>query len=146
MPDDPQRIWEEYYQRIRRRRIREAEILHAQMSGDDVTDSTVLAIDFRHFSRDEDSILGLAAQLSEHYATTITRCETDNRYWQLDGTTRPDCIDGMTRQRCVDWVSFMCDVAQSHGCVFSTWQLTDLRGSRSWSTEMLDVDMEEENK
>jgi hypothetical protein len=146
MSDDRQQTWDDYYQRIRRRRIRGVEIVHAQMSEDDLTDSTVLAIDFRHFSRDEDSIRNLATQLSEHYATTITRSESDSRYWVLDGTTRPDGIDGMTEQRCVDWVSFMCDVAQSHGCVFSTWRLTDLRRARSWSNEMLDVDPEVESK
>ena len=146
MSDDPQQNWDDYYQRIRRRRIREAEIVHAQMSKDDFTDSTVLAIDFRHFSRDEGSIRNLATQLSEHYITTITRSESDNRYWVLDGTTPPGGVDGMTEQRCVDWVSFMCDVAQSHGCVFSTWRLTDLHRSRAWSNEMLDVDPEVESK
>lgn len=145
MSDDPQQIWDEYYQRIRRRRIREAEIVHAQMSEDDFTDSTVLAIDFRHFSRNEDSIHNLAKQLSEHYTTTITRSENDNRCWVLDGTTRPEGIEGMTEQRVVDWVSFMCDVAQSHGCVFSMWRLTDPCRSRSWSNEMLDVDPEVES-
>lgn len=146
MSDDPQQIWDEYYQRIRRSRIREAEIVHAQMSEDNVTDSTVLAIDFRHFSGDEDSIRSLATQLSEHYATTIKPSESDDQYWVLDGTTRPDGIDGMTEQRCVDWVSFMCDVAQSHGCVFSTWRLTDPRRSQSWSNQKIDVDPEVESK
>lgn len=146
MPDDPQQIWDEYHQRIRRRRIREAEIVHARMSDDDVTRSTVLEIDFRHFSRDEDSIRRLAAQLSEHYAISIIRSESNDRYWVLDGTTRPDGIDGFTEQRCVDWVSFMCDVARSHGCVFSTWRLTDPRRSQSWSNEKIDVDPEVEAK
>ena len=52
----------------------------------------------------------------------------------------------MTEQRYVDWVSFMCDVAQSHGCVFSTWHLTDPSTSDSWSNENIDVDPEVERK
>ncbi len=145
MSKDPQRIWDDYYQRIRRRRMCEAKIVHAQMVDDGVTDSTVLALDFRHFGNEEERVRDLAAQLSEHYATKVTRSDTDDRYWLMDGTTRPTGVDEMTEERCVDWVAFMCDVAQSYGCVFSTWQLTDPTTSRTWSNESVDVDPEIES-
>ena len=77
---------------------------------------------------------------------TITRRDRDDNFWMLDGTTRPEGVDDMTEQRCVDWVSFMCDVAQSHGCVFSTWSLTDPSTLDSWSNENIDVDPEVERK
>jgi len=145
MNDDPQQTWDDYYQRIRRRRIREAEIVHAQMADDGVSDSTVLALDFRHFGNEKEQVRSLAAQLSENYATEVRRSDHDDNYWLLDGTTRPEGVDEMTEERCVDWVAFMCDVAQSYGCVFSTWHLTDPSTSRTWSNEEIDVDPESES-
>lgn len=146
MSEDPQQIWDDYYRRIRRRRVREAQILHALMAEDGVKDSTVLALDFRHFGDEEDRVRSLAAQLSENYSTKVTRSSSDDKYWLLDGTTRPDGVDEMTEVRCVDWVAFMCDVAQSYGCVFSMWHLTDPATSRTWSNEEIDIAPEIEGK
>jgi hypothetical protein len=142
MADDPQQIWDDYYQRIRRRRIREAQIALAHMSESGVTESTFLTFDFRHFSRDEDCIRKLASQLSEHYTTTITCDESNDQYWILSGTTRPEGMDDLTEQRFMDWISFMCDVAQSHGCVFTSWHLTDPKTSQTWTNQNIEVEPE----
>ena len=139
MSGDPQRIWDNYYQRIRRRRIREAQIVHAQMTEDGVTHSTVLALDFRHFGNEEERVQCLGAQLSENYVTEVRRSGNDDNYWLLDGTTRPEGVDEITEGRFVAWVAFMCDVAQSYSCVFSTWYLTDPLRSQTWSNEKIDV-------
>jgi hypothetical protein len=144
--ENTQQIWDDYYKRIRRRRIREARIVYAEMSVAGVTDSTFLALDFCHFGREESDIRSLAAQLSEHYATSIARSEKDGNYWMLDCTTRPEGIDEVTEQRWIDWVAFMCDVAQSYCCVFSTWSLTDTSKSQSWSNEEIDIDPEAERE
>ncbi len=141
MTDDPQQIWTDYYARLRRRRIAEAQFLHLQMTADGVTDDTILTLDFTHFGNVEDDVRRLAKQLSENYVMTVTRGR-EAGYWSADGTTRPDGIDGMNAQRCVDWVAFMCDVANSYGCMFSAWTLTDPVRQLSWTNETIDVDPE----
>ena len=141
MTDAPQQIWTDYYAGLRRRRIAEAQILHSRMAADGVTDDTILALDFMHFGSVEEDVRRLAKQLSENYSMTVTR-GGDADYWNADGTTRPDGIVGMNPQRCADWVKFMCDVANSYGCVFSTWTLTDPLRQLSWTNETIDVDPE----
>ena len=141
MTDDAQQTWTDYYARIRRRRIAEAQILHSQMAADGVSDDTVLALDFLHFGPVEQDVRDLAEQLSENYAMTVSPRE-DGEYWNASGTTRPEGVDGMNLQRCVDWVTFMCDVANSYGCVFSTWRLTDPVRDHFWTNETIEVDPE----
>ena len=111
------------------------------MTADGVTDNTILAIDFTHFGNVEDDIRRLANQLSENYAMTVAAASR-SEYWHAVGTTRPDGIDGMNAQRCSDWVTFMCDVANSYGCVFSVWTLTDMMRQLSWTNDTIDVDPE----
>ncbi|OYP35624.1 hypothetical protein [Rhodopirellula sp. MGV] len=139
MTEDPQQVWTDYYARMRRRRIAEARILHSRMAADGITDDTILALDFMHFGNVESDVRELAAQLATSYTMTVTR-RPDFTYWSVEGTTRPYGIDCMNADRCVDWVAFMCDVANSYGCVFSTWMLTDPTRQRSWSNETIDVD------
>jgi len=141
MTDDSQQVWTDYYARQRRRRIAEAQILHSQMVADGVTDDTILALDFMHFGNVEDDVRRLANQLSENYVMTVTRGRNAG-YWNAEGTSRPNGIDGMNAQRCADWVAFMCDVASSYGCVFSTWTLTDPVRQLLWRNEMINIDPE----
>lgn len=79
MTDDPQEIWTDYYTRLRRRRIAEAQILHSQMNANGVTDDTILALDFMHFGNVEADVRRLAKQLSENYVMTVGR-RTDTAY------------------------------------------------------------------
>ncbi len=141
MSTDPQAIWTEHYARIRKRRISEARILHQQMSESGVNTETVLALDFLHFGKSENDVRKLASQLSENYHMSVTPRD-DTEYWTAAGTTRPMGIDGMDEAQCTEWVSFMCDVANSYGCVFSTWSLTDPMRDQTWSNETIDVDPE----
>lgn len=141
MTEDSQQVWADYYARIRRRRIAETKILHSQMSADGVNDDTVLALDFLHSGPVERDVRSLAEQLSEHYSMNVA-LQADGDYWNAVGTTRPEGIDGMNLQRCVDWVTFMCDVANSYGCVFLTWRLTDPAREEFWTNETIDVDPE----
>lgn len=138
MTDDPQQVWTAYYARIRRRRIAEAHALHSQMAVDGVTDDTILALDFVHFGSVERDIRSLSEQLSENYAITVTQ-RADADYWNAEGTTRPDGVDGMNAERCAEWVAFMCDVAHSYGCVFSSWRLADTVRDLLWTNEMMHV-------
>jgi hypothetical protein len=139
-PHDPQIIWSEYYQRICARRISESQQLLAAMREDGVTDESILFLDFRHFSSEKASAENLGGQLAENYEIKITH-DADTNYWFVDGATRPD---GVAISMCKgnEWVSFMADVAQSHGCVFSTWCLTDGQNDRSWSNELFQFDPE----
>ena len=131
MQKDPQETWDEYYASIRDRRTCEAEKIWTQMARAGVSDETVLALDFLHFTSDSTNAEALACQLRENYEIKISPSSRQN-YWNIEGTTRPDGIS-MTKQDHAGWVEFMCDVAQSHGCVFSTWNLEDPRRGQSWS-------------
>lgn len=139
MTEDPQQIWTDYYARIRQRRIAQAKALHEQMSADGVTDETLLTIDFLHFGNDEADVEDLAEQLSENYTmTVIERPEKD--YWNAEGTIYPCAVDGISPERGIAWVEFMCDVAESYACVFSTWKFTDAERQISWTSEAFDIE------
>ena len=136
--DDPQATWDDYHKRIRARRVTEAKQMFAAMQANGVTIESILLLDFRHFSSDKADAENLGKQLSENYDIKLTH-DTESNYWFADGTTRPDGIS-LTESQCIDWVTFMADVAKSHGCVFSTWRLTDAKTEASWSNESFEAD------
>lgn len=135
--------WTEYYARIRRRRIAEARILHQQRAESGVDAETILLLDFLHFGNFAKDVRQLANQLAENYSMVVTPRD-DGVYWNAEGTTRPEGIHGMDELQCTEWVAFMCDVANSYGCVFSTWRFTDPVRNRTWTNETIDVDPEVE--
>lgn len=135
MPDDADKALDDYYTEKRANRAHEANGMWQRMAKNEVDCTTFLEFDFRHFGDDESGIRALADQLSENYKVTIKQHPEQEGYWLLDGTTRPEGIDGMDAQRLTTWVEFMCDVSQSHGCVFSTWRLTDTKRSLDWSND-----------
>ena len=94
MTDKPQIIWTDYYARIRRRRIAEAEFIIAQMRDAGVAGSTVLALDFKHFGIVESDVHRLSDQLSENYSMDVQMSD-DGKTWFANGTTRPYGVDGM---------------------------------------------------
>ena len=141
MADEAQQIWTDYYARIRRRRVAEAEFLNSQMLADGVTNDTILAIDFKHFGTVESDIRRLAEQLSENYSMTVSVSD-DGKTWVANGTTRPYGVDGMLGDQLQGWVEFMCDVSNSCACVLSTWKTTDTGRKLEWSNEDLDLDPE----
>ena len=136
MKSDPQATWKTYYAKIRSRRISEAETLWAEMQRDGVDESTILAIDFVHFSSDLKGAEDLAAQLRENYSITLIS-DKGSDYKVIHGSTRPYGVtfDG---QAFAQWVEFMCDVARSHGCVFSRWSIESPELTQSWSNEHLE--------
>lgn len=138
MTDDAQQIGARYYAGIRRRRIAEAELVDSQMVADGVTPDTILALDFKHFGTVENDVRRLADQLSENYSINLLLSD-DGQTWIADGTTRPYGIDGMVGEPLHNWVAFMCDVAKSYACVFSTWRLVDIKRQIEWSTDDLDL-------
>ena len=117
--DEPQKTWQEYYAEKRKQRLKEGISLWQSLISAGVTQEAILALDFLHFSSSEDGAIRLAEQLSENYEISLS--ERDG-YWYIEGTTRPYGIK-LTEQEHMDWVKFMSDVAQSHGCVFSTWSI-----------------------
>jgi len=119
-PDDPQEIWEEYYQNKKSQRLEEAYKLCEQLHDAGVTEETVLALDFVHFSKSHENAQLLAEQLSENYTMDVVARE--DGVWYINGTSRPYGLT-LSAEQHISWVEFMADVAQSHACVFSTWSL-----------------------
>ncbi|MBI1249808.1 hypothetical protein GC197_18435 [bacterium] len=141
MTDDAKQIWTDYYARIRRRRIAEAEFIASQLVADGVTADTVLALDFKHFGTVESDVRRLSDQLSENYSMTVLLSD-DGETWFANGTTRPYGVDGMVGDQLRDWAAFMCDVSNSYACVFSTWKLVDPQRKMEWATDDLDINPE----
>lgn len=133
MPVDPQDTWDQYYADIRARRADESKHIWRQMISSGVTGESILALDFVHFTSDSANADSIAEQLQENYQITIKPSGTSN-YWLIEGTTRPQGFT-LTEQQHTDWIDFMCAVAQSHGCVFSTWTFEDLQSGQTWSND-----------
>ena len=118
--DNHQEIWEVYYQQKKSQRLEEAHVLCKQLQDSDLTEETVLALDFVHFSKSHENAKLLSEQLSENYTIEIVAGEDD--IWYINGTSRPYGLT-LSSEEHIGWVEFMADVAQSYACVFSTWSL-----------------------
>ena len=112
--------WSQYAQRKRAERLSEAGQVWATLVRNGADAGTVLAVDFVSFGPSEAHVEGLREQLSGNYVVT-TEPGPDG-YWLLKGTTRPYGIT-LSAEDHLNWVGYMCDVAESHGCVFSSWSL-----------------------
>ena len=121
MTDDPQKIWDDYYDRIKRRRLTAAALLWDEIEAAGADEETIFALDFTHFGNNRDDVDSLARQLSENYATEFS-ARGEQNYWDVRGTTRPEGIC-LTKDQHTAWVEFMIDVARSYECVFSEWTL-----------------------
>ena len=134
---DSDKLWDEYYQRKKLQRIEEANILIKQISNLGIKEETVFALDFVHFAKSEADARSLAQQLSESYSIDVATGE--DGVWYINGTSRPYGITLSPTQH-LKWVEFMADVAQSHACVFSTWNLEVRSLNLKFSSESIDVD------
>jgi hypothetical protein len=121
MPDDPQKTWDDYFERIKNRRLTEAALLWGEIETAGANKETIFALDFAHFGNSRDDVDDLARQLSENYTLEIS-ARSEHNYWDVRGTTRPDGIC-LTKDEHKAWVEFMVDVARSYACVFSEWTL-----------------------
>ena len=137
---DPQQTWSEYYERINTRRTEESEVLWDEMREAGVTDDTIMALDFLHFSSTRENADSLAEQLSENYVVEVKRAP-ENDYWCIQSTTRPEGIS-LSKDQHSAWVEFMADVAQSHSCVFSTWSLEAPSLKKHFHSEDIDTESE----
>lgn len=134
---DPQETWDEYYERIRSRRAAEARAMIQEMNAAGVTSETILALDFVHFSPLEKDARSLADQLAENYEVRVEK-EPSHDYWRILGTTRPYGIE-LDESEHAEWVGFMTDVARSHACVFSFWEIEDPGNRQKWSSQNYDA-------
>lgn len=121
MDGEAQRILVEYEQRKRAERLSEADQVWSALVAAGVDAETILAIDFVHFGPSQAHVENLREQLAEN-CTVATESGSDG-YWLLKGTTRPYGVT-LSAEDHLAWVDFMCLVASSHGCVFSTWSLS----------------------
>ena len=136
MPDDPQKTWDDYYDRIKRRRLAAAALLWGEIEAAGANEETIFALDFAHFGNNSDDVDNLARQLSEHYATEVSASSEAN-YWDVRGTTRPGGIC-LTKDQHTAWVEFMVDVARSYACIFSEWTLEAPSLGRTFQSAHLD--------
>ena len=135
---DPQKTWNEYYEKKKRQRMEEATKLWEQMSNSGVTAETVLAIDFLHFGTNKENVNDLEKQLSENYEVEVVPGEEEG-YCYIKGTTRPYGIN-LSKEQHAGWVEFMSDMAQSYACVFSTWSIEAPSLGVSFDSESIESD------
>lgn len=121
MDSTSEQVWRDYARRKLDERLAEAEVVWASLVAAGVTDETVLAVDFVAFGPTPAHAEALRDRVAEHY--TITLDPGPDGYMLVKGTTRPYGIT-LGEQLHRDWVRFMCEVSQEHGCTFSTWSLT----------------------
>lgn len=138
MTEDPQEIWNDYFDRIKRRRLAEAAFLWDELEAAGANEDTVLALDFAHFGNNREDADGLAKQLSENYAMEV-KTGTQQGYWAIEGTTRPEGVC-LTRDQHTAWVEFMVEVARSYACVFNQWTLEVPALGRTFQSAHLDID------
>ena len=136
--DDPQQTWDDYYSRIKTRKVDEATILWENMLKAGVLSETVFAMDFTHFCDLPEKLKELGKQLSENYELEFSDVD-DKGYQFLSGTTRPYGNE-LSQVDFIGWVEFMCDVAQSYSCVFSSFTIESPELGLIWSNK--DVESE----
>ena len=137
---DHQKTWEDYYSRIRNRRLEEAGHIWDRMEQLGVTSETDIFIDFTHFGNVSEQLQALAEQLSENYDATIGEPDS-NGYQTLSCTTKP-YETALSRNEFLSWIEFMCDVSQSYGCVFSTWHVECPVLNAVWSNKNEDAGLD----
>jgi hypothetical protein len=138
VPDDPQKTWDDYFDQIKRRRLAEAALLWGEIEAAGASEETIFALDFAHFGNNRDDADDLAQQLSENYAVKVS-ARSEQNYWDVRGTTRPEGIC-LTSDQHAAWVEFMVDVARSYACVFSEWALESPALARTFQSAHLDHD------
>lgn len=134
-----QYMWGEYYERIKRRRLGEADLLWSAMRSNGVSDETVLAMDFMIFCGDEVGAKRVAQQLSENYTTSL-RHDLREGVWFVDGTTRPTGLT-ISKEEHSNWVGFMSDVSAQYGCVFASWTLETPKLDLVFTSETLETNL-----
>ncbi|MEH6343465.1 MAG: hypothetical protein V7785_00135 [Bermanella sp.] len=135
---EAQKIWGEYHERIKSRRLAEAKIINLELEKNSITREIDLILDFSFFTKDEAGAKGIQYQLSENYEMSITK---NGVYWIIDGTSRPYVVN-FTSEQHLGWVGFMHDVALSYGCIFSTWSITEPKNKHVWSNENIETDFD----
>jgi hypothetical protein len=138
MSDDPQKTWDDYCDRIKRRRLTAAALLWDEIEAAGGNEETIFTLDFAHFGNNREDVVDLARQLSENYATEVSASSEQN-YWDVSCTTRPEGIC-LTKCQHSEWVEFMVDVARSYACVFSEWTLEAPALGRTFQSAHLDDD------
>lgn len=124
--------WEDYYSRIIKLRKDEAAALWGKMEEDGVDSDTFLGLDFIHFSQNKKDLEDLAVHLTKNYQVTIDK--GDENYWFLKGTTKPYGIK-LSKDSFLSWIDFMCQLTQSHACVFSIWSAEAPSLKKMWTNE-----------
>ena len=133
-----QAVWQDYVQRKRAERMSEAAQVWQALVAAGGTPETVLAIDFVHFGQMPAQAEALRGQLAQNYSASVE--SGPDGYWLVKGTTRPYGIT-LTAADHLDWVGFICDAAQSHGCVFSTWSLAAPSLGATFSSEAFEAEI-----
>lgn len=136
--NDAQQVWNEYHHKLLNRRLAEVALINEQLDENDITSESNLILDFEFFSNREEGALNLKQQLSENYQMELRK---GDGYWYVSGTTRPYAMN-ITFEQHKSWVEFMFDVGQSHGCIFSTWSVTDHSTKKVWSNENVETEFD----
>jgi len=134
---DKQKLWDEYYSKIRRRRLAEAKILWSNMLIDGINENTELQMDFKHFCPIENDAINLAKQLSENYEMK-TSFDKEQNMWFVYGTTRPYSTT-VSQENFIKWIEFMADVANSYACVFTNWTIEAPKLDKIFKSEIIET-------
>ncbi len=138
--EEAQQIWQDYYGRIKSRRLAEAEIMWSEMVSRGIISDTVLVFDFVAFCADETGARYLQAQLTESYTVGL-EYDPGQSVWLVDGTARPTDVT-LDETGFMAWISFMADVTAQYGCVFSTWSIEAPRLNVIFESELIETELQ----
>lgn len=138
--EEAQQVWDEYNERIKNRRLAEADILISELEKNNINEATAVALDFTHFCHEKSDAEDIKNQLSENYTMSL-EYNKDSEYWLIKGTSRPYGVTLSSKQHKA-WVEFMLDVGKSYRCVFSTWSMTEPKSKKTYSNEEIETEFD----
>lgn len=138
-PEDAEEILIDYYQRVKNRRLAEAEIFWANLLTKGVDEKSIIAIDFKISSPEKNDANLVSKQLSENYSMSITFAE-ELKTHIVEGTTKPAGLS-LTKEQFIGWIDFMSDVSAQYNSIFLTWTFETHEPKMIFESEGIETDL-----
>ena len=133
------RTRENYEARIEARRLAEFKVLWDRVESSGVNSATLLYLDFRFFTPEQESAKLLAGALSEYYEMSVDH-DVALDTWFITGTTRPVPM-ALGEEQLIDWIKYMVEQGFAHNSVLTSYGLTrEGYDGVEWSSESIGVE------
>lgn len=124
--------WEEYYGKIKERRISAGRRMVRATRRFGLDDDSDVVLSFRCFGVKEDDARGLCKQLAEDCEVAV-HFDSESEVWVVSGHSDSDGV-ALEESELEEWVEFMCAVCRSYRFAFSEWTLRCVTSGRIWGS------------